>query len=211
MGKSPYKPISNYEQHEINPYAPEAIDTMRVKKRTTMVHATKRQAIHQMEVVDRQTGEVSDVHTTFLSVKPVDEAQFVKMFTDELRILWDLSKPAMRVLTYVMTALRINQDSIMFDLADCREYTGYKSERSVFYGLGELIENGIIARTMKPYMYFINPMIVFNGDRVTFARTYVKERSNKRKQDTKTLDMFEQQELEAPEDEQQPSKADTAE
>lgn len=207
MGKSAYRPISKYEQHEINPYAPEAIETMRVKKRTTMVHATKRQAIHQMEVVDKVTGEVSDIHTTFFNAKIVDEAQFVKVFTDELRILWDLSKPAMRVLTYVMSALRINQDSIMFDLADCRGYTGYKSERSIFYGLGELIENGIIARTTKPYMYFINPMIVFNGNRVTFARTYIKTR--KRKENPDQLKLFDEpKQLEGNSDEQPADQSD---
>jgi len=211
MAKATYKAITKYEQHIANPFTPETVETMRVKKRTTMVHATKRQAIHQMEVVDKTTGEVSDVHTTFLSVKPVDEDQFVKVFVRELRALWDLSKPAMRVLTYIMACMKANQDEIIFEIEDCMEYTRYKSERSVFSGLGELIENGIIARSTKTYRYFINPMIVFNGDRVTFARTYVKERSNKRKRDTKTLDMFEQQELEAPEDEQQASEADTAE
>ncbi len=210
MAKATYKSITKYEQHIANPFTPETVETMRVKKRTTMVHATKRQAIHQIEVVDKATGEVSDVHTTFLSVKPVDEDQFVKVFVRELRALWDLSKPAMRVLTYIMACMKVNQDEIIFEIEDCMGYTRYKSERSVFSGLAELIENGIIARSTKTYRYYINPMIIFNGNRVTFAHTYIKQRRSN--SDKKTIDMFDDNpELEAPEDEQQPSKADTAE
>jgi len=207
MAKATYKAITKYEQHESNPFTPDTVDTMRVSKRTTIVHATKRQAVHQMEVIDKATGEVSDVHTTFFNAKPVDESQFIKVFTHELRALWDLSKPAMRVLTYVMSCMKTNQDEIIFEIEECMEYTGYKSERSIFSGLSELIENGIIARSTKTYRYFINSMIVFNGNRVTFAHTYIKQQRSKR--DKKTIDMFEpKQQLEAPDNDQPADKSD---
>jgi hypothetical protein len=45
--------------------------------------------------------------------------------------------------------------------------------------MSELIEAGIIARTRYHYQYFINPLIVFNGDRVTFAKTYIKKKKDK--------------------------------
>lgn len=51
----------------------------------------------------------------------------------------------------------------------------------IYKGLAELITAEIIARGPNEYVWFINPMIVFNGDRVTFAKTYVKKK-------TKTID-----------------------
>ena len=40
-----------------------------------------------------------------------------------------------------------------------------------------LLENDIIARGPSDSLYFINPMVAFNGDRVTFAKTYVKKQN----------------------------------
>ena len=50
---------------------------------------------------------------------------------------------------------------------------------SIWIGLGSLVEEKIIARGPAESLYFINPMIAFNGDRVTFAKTYVKKQKGK--------------------------------
>jgi hypothetical protein len=78
-----------------------------------------------------------------------------------------------------MTKLNPKQDLFNFFMDECMEYTGYKSEKSVYIGLASLLENKIIARGSHDILYFINPMIVFNGDRVTFAKTYVKKQKVK--------------------------------
>jgi hypothetical protein len=188
--------ITQYEQHEQNPFIPEAVDNVQIRKRTQMVYPTERTAVHY--VVNSETGEV-DGHSAFLRVAEVDEERFVKLFLRELGALWDLSKPALRVLTYIMNAMRVNEDRIIFNFDECMKYTGYKNRQSVFNGLDQLLENGIIARSMVSYIYFINPMIVFNGSRVTFAKTYVKKR--KKTEDPNQLKLFDEQEqLPAPEE-----------
>ena len=63
-------------------------------------------------------------------------------------------------------------------LDDCMEYTGYKSDTSIRIGLTNLLQNEIIARGRHESLYFINPMVTFNGNRITFAKTYVKKKSN---------------------------------
>ena len=45
----------------------------------------------------------------------------------------------------------------------------------LFVGFASLVKAGIIARSEMPNMYFINPLIVFNGNRITFAKTYIKK------------------------------------
>ena len=74
-----------------------------------------------------------------------------------------------------MTRLKPNQDYFYFDLDECKEYTGYKSQQSVYNGLGGLISNEIIARGKKDYIYYINPMVFFNGNRIAFTKMYVKK------------------------------------
>jgi hypothetical protein len=196
MKKPEYMPIGKYERHKTNPFIPETVDNVQIKKRTQMIKPTGRDAVHY--VVNSETGEI-DGHSAFLRVVEVDEERFVKLYLEGLRDVWDLSKPALRVFAYVMNCMRMNEDSIFFDPNECMEYTRYKAKKSVFNGLAELIEHGIIARSTIPYRYFINPMIVFNGSRVTFAKTYVKKR--KQTEDPNQLKLFDEQEqLPAPEE-----------
>ena len=48
---------------------------------------------------------------------------------------------------------------------------------AVLAGLAELVKAEIIARGPADNLWFINPLIVFNGDRVTFAKTYVRKKT----------------------------------
>lgn len=66
----------------------------------------------------------------------------------------------------------------MFDRKKCMEYTLYKSDKQIYKGLGELVNGEIIARGPNEYVWFVNPMVVFNGDRVSFAKTYVKKKQS---------------------------------
>ena len=71
-------------------------------------------------------------------------------------------------------------------------YTGYTHRNNILTGLSCLIECGIIARSNKAYKYFINPLVVFNGDRVSFAKTYIKRK--KEKVSSQQLSMFDKHE-----------------
>jgi len=56
------------------------------------------------------------------------------------------------------------------------EFTAYKSKANVMSGLGELLEADIIARSTESSLYFINPIVMFNGNRLTFAKSYIKKK-----------------------------------
>lgn len=182
------KQLRSFERHLENPFVEEAIEHIKVKKRTQMINAQSKNAIHY--VVNSETGEV-DGYSAFLKVIEVDEERFAKLYLAELGLLWELSKPAIRIFTYITTLLKPHSDRFIFTFDDCQEYTGYKSHNSITKGLVELIEKGIIARTKYHFEYFINPMIVFNGSRVTFAKTYVKRRKKKQIEDKNQMRLFE--------------------
>jgi hypothetical protein len=81
-----------------------------------------------------------------------------------------------------MNTLKPNQDMVLFDMDECKKYTKYKTSKPIYKGLAELIDSEIIARTKFEYMFYINPMIFFNGNRITFAESYVKKQSKDDKQ-----------------------------
>ena len=45
------------------------------------------------------------------------------------------------------------------------------------YIIGTDVQSEIIARGPNEYNWFINPLIVFNGDRVSFTKTYVRKKT----------------------------------
>jgi hypothetical protein len=126
-------------------------------------------------------------HTSFVRQIEVDEQQFTKIYLSNFSAFFDLKSQAIKVFGYIMTKLVPKQDMFIFLMDDCLEYTGYKGESSVFIGLGSLVEAGIIARGPADNLYFINPMIAFNGDRVTFAKTYVKKQKEKIKNENQIV------------------------
>ena len=107
----------------------------------------------------------------------VDEEQFTKIYLSQFSAFWNLNTQAIRVFGYIMTKLVPKQDMFIFLMEECLTHTKYKNHRSVHQGLSALLEADIIARGPADTLYFINPMIAFNGDRVTFAKTYVKKKS----------------------------------
>lgn len=173
---SPYS-LKSYKSNKENPFMNEALDIINsnVVKRYKNSTNTGEKAI--LKAVD-DNGEVLG-HTSFVRQIEVDEEKFAKLYLSNFSAFWDLKNQAIKVFGYIMTKLQPKQDMFIFLHDECMKHTGYKSKNSIWIGLGSLVENGIIARGPADSLYFINPMVVFNGDRVTFAKTYVKKRKSK--------------------------------
>lgn len=107
----------------------------------------------------------------------VDSDKFVKIFKAHIQALFGLSQSALRVLGYLMYATRISEDRIFFDKQECAKYTGYRSKNSINSGLSELLEKGFIARTLHANMFYLNPNVFFNGDRMVLMKEYIRKGS----------------------------------
>jgi intergrase/recombinase len=169
-----YKKLTTFPEHLENPFIEEAVQNINVVKKTQTIRAKNKEEIQMIVSGDEVTG-----HSAFMRFVEVDEEKFAKLYLSQLSALWDLSKPSIRVFSYILTKLVPKKSDFYFQIEDCLEYTKYSSANSVLTGMSELIEAGIIARTRYHYQYFINPLIVFNGDRVTFAKTYIKKKKDK--------------------------------
>lgn len=118
------------------------------------------------------------VHT-----QEVDKEEFIKLYTSQIKAYFDLTKTAYKVF---FIFLRIYQDSIGKDhfYLSCKKAMSLAEKidhfilsESIFYrGIKELIEKRIIAKTNEKNWYFINPAIVFNGDRARFVSEIIKKK-----------------------------------
>lgn len=167
--------LSSYNKNRENPFLQQAVEQVNgslVKKYKT-ASKTGEKAI--LRAYDENTGEVLG-HTQFVRQIEVDEEQFAKFYLSNFSAFFDLKPSAIRVFGYVLEQLIPNKDYFYIDLSDALEITKYKHKSSIYEGLASLIANNVIARGKNENHYFINPMVVFNGNRITFAKTYVKKK-----------------------------------
>lgn len=176
--KASVKKFSDFDKNMENPFVKNAIEQINnstVKKRT-FATGTDQRAI--LQAYDPETGETLG-HTTFVRQIEIDDDQFVKVYLRDFKVFYGLSEKAMRVFGYILTLLKPNSDEFIFLINDCMQQTIYKAKGSIYAALAELIEANIIARGKTDIFFYINPMVIFNGSRVTFAKTYVKKNSER--------------------------------
>ncbi|GAA4461113.1 hypothetical protein GCM10023189_36440 [Nibrella saemangeumensis] len=186
-----YKKITDLPAHDENPFIDKAVKDVKIIQRQQIIHPKNRDEI---QMITSSDGEVTG-YSAFMRYIEVDEEKFAKLYISQLTAFWELNKQAMRVFSYILTVIKPKQDTFLFEMDECLKYTGYASEQSVFLGLTALIEAGIIARSNRHYKYFINPLVVFNGDRVAFTKMYVKKKKEKDKGSPNQLDLFQSEPL----------------
>lgn len=186
--------ITSYQRNEENPFMNQAIETIdkNIVKRYKSSTQTDQKAT--LLAYDPNTSEVLG-HTRFIRQIEVDEDQFAKLYLANFAAFFDLSQAAIRVFGYILTCLKPKQDTFILRLEKALEYTKYATVKPIYKGLEELLKAEIIARGPIENFWFINPMVVFNGDRVSFAKTYVKKKAKQAKliEDKKQLNLFEEQ------------------
>ena len=126
-------------------------------------------------LVNTSTGEVSGTHV--VAYRNIDKAKFVKAFADYMAFTFDLTRAGNKALKVVMWAVKevgMGKDQVVLDkftLEDFLEaHIDSEPPLKLSYptyqrGLAELEKAKIIAKTQRVGHYFINPDVIFNGDR----------------------------------------------
>lgn len=180
MAKNELK-LSDFPKNGENPFLNQALESIdkNIVKRYKSSMQTDQKAT--LLAYDPNTSEVLG-HTRFVRQIEVDEEQFAKIYLNNFAAFFNLSTAAIRVFGYIMTCMKPKNDMIIFMLNKCLEYTKYSSKATIYKALSELTNAEIIARGPADNLWFINPMVVFNGDRISFAKTYVKKKTKEVKQ-----------------------------
>lgn len=139
-------------------------------------------------LVNQSTGEISGTHVT--TFKRVDSDQFIKLFTANIALTFELGAAGIKafsVLAWVLQDRSISRDLVPLDKFVLDEFLEDQekklslSQATFARGLAELEKAQIIAKHIRQGWYFINPNFIFNGDRIAF--TTVIERKKKTKQE----------------------------
>lgn len=130
-----------------------------------------------LALTDTSTGETVDV-AEVRRVREVDSDRFVKLFVSQLNVFFDLKPGTMKLMTALIDELSqakyANGDRIYLNYGQVRQYferhdSKVMAKSTFMIALSELVEKGFIAPSTLPNLWFINPAIFFNGDRVRFV------------------------------------------
>lgn len=130
-------------------------------------------------LVNQSTGEIHGTHVT--TYRRVDAEQFVKLFTANIALTFDLKAAgikAFNVLVWMLQNRSVGKDLVPLDkfalddflkAHDDRKPPIKLSQPTFWRGLAELEAAQIVAKHVRQGWYFINPNFVFNGDRIAFT------------------------------------------
>lgn len=166
------KAVSKLERrYDSNPFIGADAQYKRAKKRTVIKGGKV--------VLDGETGEIEDV-AELVTTHEVDGEQFVKLYTKELRLLFSLTASSMRLLQVVLSQVQqaAGKDTILLNVAIMQRYfeevDAKPMSKPTFYRcIGEMIDKAFIAPAADSRdLFFINPNLFFNGDRVRLVKEF---------------------------------------
>lgn len=133
-------------------------------------------------IVDLQSGEISATKLQIIKTVQADKENFVKLFTTHLKVFFELSQNTFKLLHYVIYLVHKtaqDEDQIYLNYEGASEFFAEHntkfSRTSYFTALKELCEKKFLGESTKVNLYFINPKLFFNGDRIEWITRIYKE------------------------------------
>ncbi len=165
--------LDKYNRTEKNPFIDASI-LLDLKDKNTRL-GTKRPD-DNVQVIDKGTGEIRDSFSYTYTKQRVDASQFIKLYTHNMRSIFGLPKRCLLVLGYIFKHMIQDKDFVYIHVSEVMDECSYKGRQSVYTALTDLLKAEVIARTREPYMFWINPNIMYNGSRLVIINEYIKQR-----------------------------------
>lgn len=174
------KKLSDYGTHTENPFMIELSKTPLRTKKIKM----------KGERLTDDFGEAVGTKDIY-KLQEYDPTSYTKVFHENVKEFYQLKDSSFKVFFYMTKILKPNQLKVTFYREECSESIGV-SETTIYRALAELVKNDFIARTTKDHLFFINPNLFFNGDRVRFIKEFrPKSRKNRQLKGQEELDFIE--------------------
>jgi hypothetical protein len=153
-------PITNaFEKHATNPFLAN-INYRETNKITKIGEA-------DVQLYDTKKHQViKDSKVVYAQEFSYDKTKFLKIYDYELDFLFNLTPEAIKILAYIVKyKLEFERDEFFFSIPKYCEETKIRHSRKLNVGLNLLLQENIIARSEINTMFYINPSILFKGER----------------------------------------------
>lgn len=170
QGKTKEKTLQDFQNNRENPFAKQALVQLGNYIATRQISGRNSDERAVLRAVDDKGEPLAS--TVFFRTQVVDTETFAKVYQLGFQAFADLKPSVMKVFQFVINQLRPDNDKFNIYVEDIIEATKLH-KATIYRALAVLCEREIIARGRSEYDYYINPMYVFNGDRVTFITNWI--------------------------------------
>lgn len=164
-------------RHSTNPF----LNNLEIRKGSKTIKVNSCLGKDNGVIINQNTGEVKGTYIG--TYRQVDESKFVKLFTQNIALTFELTSAGIKAFNVLMFTVQSNieKDLVSLDsitLDDFLKSNKVKLSLSTFKrGLTELVKSKIIAAHKRKGFYFINPSFCFNGDRLVFSNIVERKRN----------------------------------
>lgn len=166
----------DYPIHSDNPFPKDLVVHMTENKKEKI----KRVIASDAQLIDRESGlELNQKSDNLFvgTVKSVDNEQFTKVYSGAIKMMTEVSEKAIKIfMWYIFPKLEKDSLQVLFDFDECMEVTEF-GKTTIYSALAELINAKLIAKSKYHYLFYINPVYVFNGDRIRIVNDFIKKGS----------------------------------
>ena len=117
-----------------------------------------------------------DIIPTRKESKKLSDFQKYKTYTEKdvnkESVDLKVSATGKRILKFIFDYLGVKDNKVIITTECCMKSCGFKNRKSVRDGIIELLDKNILTRSSAKYQYWVNPIVMFNGDRIEFIREY---------------------------------------
>lgn len=130
-----------------------------------------------MLLVRGLTGEVLSEIAGFWHLEEVDNSKFVKLYVNGVKAFKELTGAGTKVfeVLYLEVQKAVSQDKIYMSFGLVDQDTNQMSSATYDRGMRELIAKGFLAPTELIGWFWLNPDYMWNGDRLSFVKSYYKK------------------------------------
>jgi len=138
--------------------------------------------INDAIVVSQDTGEiVSTGSFAFIKDEVVDNERFCKLYVDGVAAFTELNPSGKTLFKFIyneISGLRgKDNDKIDINFLLAKRWNDQLSKRTYERGMSDLLEKGVIFRTLSSDAYYVNVRFIFNGSRLAVINSYRREES----------------------------------
>lgn len=120
---------------------------------------------------DEDTGETRRVvRHRAEKVVSHDPAKYIKLYSGSIGLVAGLTPRGLYMLLYICAVMPPNKTLVYLDRRQAGEFSRYLRGSSYYTAIGDLVSHGIIAKSVHKGAYWINPNVVFNGNRTRLPK-----------------------------------------
>jgi len=167
--------IKTYPHHVKNPFITDLVEdfsgnSSTFKKTVVTTPKALNKDSKKVKVIEKDGSST----VVFQTTKYVDTEEFVKVYRGHIRLFHSLSVSDLDLVEYAVSQLQNGVDTVFLYPLLIAPILGV-SKQTIYCSLAVLLERGLLAKAEYSDKYFVNPTLLFKGDRISVIVNAIKK------------------------------------